>query len=142
MTKVVIELSSSTIMFRHGDREYPVDVTELPQETLRRIFLYGRRMFNDTLNSQKTLSPSELLARYKAGEFKRGGRAADPVAAECRRLIEDALRRAGWKATDVADTFKGRGWRDVADDLGLDPDVVRDKAAEIVADRSSFTIKI
>jgi len=142
MTKVVIELSNSTIMFRHGDREFPVNVTELPQETLRRIFLYGRRMFNDTLNSQKTLSPAELLARYKSGEFKRGGRTANPLERECKRIMEDTLRDAGLSSKDVTAMFKDATWRQVASKVGVDPEAVLRIARDRIAARAASKVKI
>jgi len=97
MNRFTIDLPVAELTFRSKklNRETKIAIADLPNESLWRIIRYGaQRIVNDAVNSGTDYD--EMIERIRTGNFPRGGgKAGDPVAAECRRLIEDALRRAG-----------------------------------------------
>jgi hypothetical protein len=119
MTKQTIDTSIKAALINEGVTEiaftnsgttYPVNVEDLPEATLLRIFDYGKRIFNDAVNGAKhqgkdpEQAAKEWLKKAKAGTLGTrtgGGARLSPLEKEQRGIVEEYLKAAGWKAADA-----------------------------------------
>ncbi len=98
------------VAFATGGMSYATKIEDLPEETLLRIFDYGKRIFNDAVNGavnqgkDRETTVQEWLAKAKDGNL--GSRAGgvsriSPLAREIRNVVEDFLKAGGFKAGDA-----------------------------------------
>lgn len=110
----LIEAGVKTIPFSNGGTDYPVEVEDLPEATLLRIFDYGKRIFNDAVNGAKhqgkeaDTAAKEWLDKAKAGTLgsRSGGARLTPYTKALREIVRDYLKAAGWDAKEAAKDAK------------------------------------
>lgn len=110
----LIEAGRETIAFTNGGTDYTTRVEDLPEETLLRIFDYGKRMFNDAVNGAKhqgkdaDVAAKEWLEKAKEGKLgtRTGGARLGAYDKALREIVRDYLKAAGWSAKDAAKDAK------------------------------------
>jgi len=110
LQQAIIDAGMTAIPFGTTEKDYSIPVAELPDATLIRVLQYGKRMFNDFVNSAKATSDTpvdELAAgwieRAKAGTLGQAGtrQTADPYIKAQRDIVTGMLRQLGVKAVDA-----------------------------------------
>ncbi len=112
----LMDADCASIPFATGGEDHTTAITSLPDATIIRVLMYGKRMMNDYVNSAKatgdkdaeTLS-AEWLARAKAGELGASGitRASQsPLEKAQRDIVVDYLRKSGMKANEARKAAK------------------------------------
>lgn len=134
--RISFNLPADAVEFTSGDEVFAVDADAIPEASALRIFLYGRRMFNDSVNSsvnraaekwgaaQTPKQPAskcpesvktearERAAREWIQAMRDGklgesrGPAADELTQELRAIVSGYLRQAGLKAKDAGELAK------------------------------------
>ena len=110
----LIAAGRESIPFANGQTDYPVDVADLPEATLLKIFDYGKRIFNDSVNSSKHQgkdageAAAEWMTKAKAGTLgtRAGGARISPIEKAIRGLVVDYLKAAGWDTKTAAKDAK------------------------------------
>ena len=110
----LIAAGRTSIPFANGQTDYPVEVSELPEATLLKIFDYGKRIFNDSVNSSKHQgkdageAAAEWMTKAKAGTLgsRAGGARISPIEKAIRGLVVDYLKAAGWDTKTAAKDAK------------------------------------
>jgi len=107
----IIEAGCDSIPFAVGGQDHSQSIHTLPDATIIRVLMYGKRMMNDYVNSAKATSdtPVEDLAtgwvtRAKEGTLGASGttRASmSPIAKAQRDIVIDYLRASGIKANEA-----------------------------------------
>lgn len=129
LQQAIINSGLTELEFTSGDRKETVRVEELPSATLIRLLTYGKRAFNDYVNSAanaaepaegqsqdeakeaaRTEAADTWLQRArdgKLGEAQGGGRTRlTPLEKEIRAIVEEYLRQGGMKAGDAKKASK------------------------------------
>ncbi len=138
----LIAAGRKEVPFSNGGTDYPVNVEDLPEATLLKIFDYGKRIFNDSVNSSKHQgkdageAAAEWLAKAKAGTLgtRAGGSRISPIEKAIRGLVVDYLKAAGWDTKTAAKDAKDP---EAAFDKMLELQIARGKgipASEVTAE--------
>lgn len=128
LQSALINAGMETITFTAGESEHEIPINKLPDASLIRILQYGKRMFNDYVNSaghaaepKDGESLDEAKARGKAeavetwikkaqdgtlGQAAGGRSRISPLEREIRNIVESYLRQDGMKATDAKKATK------------------------------------
>lgn len=89
------------------DETITIPVIDLPDATIISQLLYGRRMFNDALNSgdqdDRAGRREELIKRLRDGWTRAhgGGKRLDPVEREAREVVVALMVEARFKASEA-----------------------------------------
>lgn len=110
----LLQAGRDEIAFSNGGKDYPTKVEDLPEATLLKIFDYGKRIFNDSVNSaahqgkDKEAAAKEWLDKAKAGQLgtRAGGSRISPLEKAIRAIVKDYLMAAGWDAKTAAKDVK------------------------------------
>jgi hypothetical protein len=111
----LITAGVTEIDFANGGQKYTTNVEDLPEETLLKIFDYGKRIFNDAVNGavhqgkDREEAAQNWLERAKDGTLGSrtgGGSRISPLEKELRAIVEEYLKAAGWKAGDAKKDVK------------------------------------
>ena len=105
-------LLSVTFTDVKGGTDYTVETTQLPDITLIELLRYGKRKFNDSLNSSSTDNreewSTEWIDKAQAGTLGTGsgGSRVSPLTRELREVVLDYLITAGYKVGEARKLVK------------------------------------
>ncbi len=112
----LIATGTTRIPFATGGEDYSTHIEHLPDATIIRVLMYGKRMLNDYVNSAKATGDKdaetlagEWLTRAKDGELGASGttRASQsPIEKAQRDIVVDYLRASGMKANEARKAAK------------------------------------
>lgn len=95
-----------------GGTDYTTDITTLPDVTLIELLRYGKRKFNDSLNSSETDDrqewSEEWLNKAQNGTLGAGssGSRVDPLTRELREVVLGYLTSSGFKTAEARKLVK------------------------------------
>lgn len=100
--------------FHNGGKDYHTALDDLHDDSILAIIRYGKRMFNDAVNSAKNQGKEpeefakEWLDKAAKGQLgtRTGGARLSPLAKALREIVVEYLRAAGWDAKDAAKDAK------------------------------------
>jgi hypothetical protein len=110
----LIKAGVESIPFHNGGVDYPLAVKDMPDATLVAILNYGKRMFNDYVNSAKHAggeaeeAAEGWIVKAKAGALggRSGGARLSPLLKAQRGIVVCWLREAGWDAKEAVKAAK------------------------------------
>lgn len=114
LQQALIDAGMTELAFHNGGTDYPVKVGDLPDASLVAIIAYGKRMFNDHVNSAKGQGKDpgqvadEWLTKARNGELgtRAGGARVSPYTKALRDIVAEYLKAAGWDAKEAAKDAK------------------------------------